>query len=265
MFRKAICSGTWYPNEAGEINNFFNPKAKKTKIIAGICPHAGWIYSGQTAGEVYSRMKPSQVYILLGPNHTGLGSPVSLYASGAWETPIGNIEVDSLLAKTILTASEIIQSDFLAHKGEHSLEVQLPFIKTLNRDAKIIPISMSDYNPDICKTVGETIAGVLIDRELTAKVTLIASSDMSHYISGDRAKKLDSMAIDKILQLDPEGLLETVNANNISMCGSGPVAAVLWASLKLGAKKAELVRYSNSGDVTGDQKQVVGYAGMIII
>lgn len=264
MIRKAICAGTWYPDNAKGINTFINASAKKEKIIAGICPHAGWLYSGKIAGEVFSKIEPAEVYVLIGPNHTGRGKPVSVFDKGIWETPIGELEIQEDLAKAIIDTSKFAESDYTAHSGEHSLEVQMPFIKTINPGAKIVPIALSDYSVNTCRNLGESIAGAILELKIESKTVLIASTDMSHYVSAKTAKDLDSLAIEKILALEPEELLKTVKENNISMCGSGPTAAVIWAAKKLGAKKASLIKYSNSGYVTGDNKQVVGYAGIII-
>ncbi|MBN1621387.1 MAG: AmmeMemoRadiSam system protein B [Endomicrobiales bacterium] len=264
MLRKAGCAGTWYPIDISEIDKYFNHKTKRQKAIAGICPHAGWVYSGKVAGEVYSSMEPASLYILIGPNHYGLGASVSVYDDGKWETPLGSLEVDKNIAGAIIKKSDYAKSDKIAHLREHSLEVQLPFIKILNKDAKIVPIALADYRVDVCKNLGQTISQVIKEYKLTGSVSLIASTDMSHYLKASEAKGFDDMAIEKVLKLDPEGLLKVVKENDISMCGVGPTAAVIWASKDLGAKQAKLIRYSNSGEVTGDYEQVVGYAGFII-
>lgn len=264
MVRNAICAGTWYPNEEVEIQAFLNPKAKRQKVIAGICPHAGWVYSGATAGEVYSTMEPTELYIIIGPNHYGLGLPISVFPDQEWETPLGNLKVNTEVVDAIISESKHIKPDRLAHSREHCLEVQLPFIKLISPDAKIVPIAMADYNANTCKNVGLSIANVIKEKKLGDKTTLISSTDMSHYLPDEYAKKLDNMAIEKILKLDPDGLLKVVRKEQISMCGSGPTATVLWAAKELGAKTAELIKYSNSGQITGDTHQVVGYAGIII-
>lgn len=264
MIRKAICAGTWYPDNAKGINSFLNLSAKKEKVIAGICPHAGWLYSGKIAGEVFSKIEPASVYVLIGPNHTGVGSAVSVFNKGSWETPIGELEVEETLAEAIIDRSKHAEADYTAHSREHSIEVQLPFIKTISPEAKIVPIALSDYSVNTCRSLGESIAEAILELKLADKTVLIASTDMSHYISAQEAKDLDSLAIEKILSLEPEGLLKIVKENNISMCGSGPTAAVIWAAKKLGGKKASLIKYSNSGYVTGDYTQVVGYAGITI-
>jgi AmmeMemoRadiSam system protein B len=264
VIRKAQCAGTWYPVDVSEINSFFNHKQKRRKVIAGICPHAGWIYSGKTAGEVYSSMEPASIYVLVGPNHYGLGEAVGVYDEGRWETPLGSLEVSSVLAQSIVEKCRYAKKDKTAHSREHSLEVQMPFIKVLNPNARIVPVALADYRPDTCRSLGEAIAQSLKEKRLDGSAALIASTDMSHYLPGEQAEALDRKAIKKILDLDPEGLLKVVENNNISMCGSGPAASVIWAAKNMGAKKAELLEYTNSGKVTKDYSQVVGYAGLII-
>jgi MEMO1 family protein len=262
--RPAIYQGTWYPSDKDEIAGYMIPDAPKRKVIAAVCPHAGWVYSGKVAGEVYSRMEPAPLYILIGPNHRGAGAYVSVFPEGSWETPLGNLPVNAEVARDIVRHAEGIQPEMLAHQEEHSLEVQLPFIKVISPRAEIVPISLLDYRPDICRELGDAIARAVEERGFREKAVLIASTDMSHYVPAEQARKMDSLAMDRILHMDPQGLLRVVADHDITMCGSGPTAAVLWAAKALGAKKAELVRYATSGDVTGDNEQVVSYAGFVV-
>ena len=264
MTRNDRFAGTWYPGTREEIEQFIDPSAVKRRIIAGVCPHAGWIYSGRVAGEVFSQMEPADTYVLIGPNHHGDGEAVSVYPEGAWRTPLGDLPVNAQLAREVIAACRFARPDTEAHEQEHSLEVQLPFIKYFSPKASILPIALADYSPAVCKDLGQAIAASLQKLNLSSNAILIASTDMSHYLQRDVAHKLDHRAIEKVLALDPEGLLKTVAENDISMCGSGPTAAILWASQGLGAKNARLTRYATSGEVTGDIDQVVGYAGFII-
>jgi AmmeMemoRadiSam system protein B len=264
MIRKAIYAGTWYPDTKAEILKFLNPKTKPARALGCLCPHAGWIYSGKVAGLVYSLIQPAELYILIGPNHTGAGAAVSVFPEGEWETPLGNLEVDEKVAASITKAFPKAVLDTEAHLNEHSIEVQLPFIKLLNAKAKIVPICLGDYSTETCKRLASAIFKTIEADKLSAKTLLVASSDMSHYVSADEAKTKDNMAIKNILDLDAAGLLETVRKNDISMCGSGPASVVISATNELGAKKAALVSYTNSGYVSGDFGQVVAYAGIII-
>lgn len=253
----------WYPNDIKEIKKyFFNTQENIKDAIGMIVPHAGWKYSGKTAGIVYSSSEICDTYIILCPNHTGLGSEIAVYPAGAWETPLGYIEVDEEIAKAIVKNSKYAEADFTAHLMEHSIEVQLPFIKVLNPDAKIVPICMMTQDYEKCKDLADAIFNVL--KSSNKKTVLIASSDMSHYADASIAKICDDMAISHILSLDGKGLLETVIQKNISMCGVAPATTVILYSNMKEATKAELLRYSNSGEITGDFSEVVGYAGIVI-
>lgn len=265
MIRKAIYAGTWYPALRSEIEKYLEKKNKTEQVKAVISPHAGWMYSGKIAGQVFSTIKPVENYIVIGPNHRGMGNTVSIFSEGSWETPLGPLKINSDIAKSLVTKSgKLIKPDPLAHANEHSLEVQMPFIKYFSPSAKIVPIALFDYTPETCRQIGESISETLKELNLQDNTVLVASNDMSHFVSSSHAKKADNMAIEKINNLDPDGLLETVKENDISMCGSGPIACVLWAAKLLGATKTELIKYGTSGDVTGDNNEVVAYAGMII-
>jgi AmmeMemoRadiSam system protein B len=191
---------------------------------------------------------------------------------GSWETPLGTVAIDEPLAALILSKStRIIQEDALAHLREHSLEVQLPFIQYLKNNFRIVPIQMLDTRFETCLEVGRAVGEALAElrtrntQSTSENVLIVASSDMSHYEQAAVAKEKDSKAIRQILSLDPEGLFRTIKQFGITMCGFGPVTAMLSASKMLGATKAELIKYANSGEVSGDYEQVVGYAGIIIM
>lgn len=275
MIRKAICAGTWYPREKKEIEKYLDLKAKKEKVIGCVCPHAGWVYSGKVAGAVYSRINFSGInqpfFVLIGPNHTGIGASASIMTKGEWEMPLGKIKIAEELANLILEKSQVLDEDNEAHLQEHSLEVQIPFIQYFFPQAEIVPISLSDYRLSTCQDIGQAIAQAISkesresrDKLRAKSVVIVASTDMTHYEPQKIAEKKDKLAIDKILELNPEGLLEAVRKEDISMCGSGPTATVIYAAKKLGAKSAELIFYQTSGDITGDYSAVVSYAGLII-
>jgi AmmeMemoRadiSam system protein B len=245
-------------------------EAKKVKALGIVSPHAGLVYSGSVAGAVYSRIELPGTFVLIGPNHTGLGAPVSLMANGSWQTPLGTVRINEELAAAVLSKSRRIHDDTLAHLQEHSLEVQLPFIQYLKKEFTIVPIQMLDTRLETCIELGNAIASAITESFARstefkkAGVLIVASSDMSHYVSAETAKKKDHAAIKRILELDAPGLYNTVRDENISMCGYGPAVAMLTACKILGATKAELVKYTNSGDVSGDYDQVVGYAGIVV-
>lgn len=272
MIRHPAVAGHFYKGSPEalrkQVEAFIVPGAERKKAIGIVSPHAGLIYSGSVAGAVYSRIIIPETIVLIGPNHTGLGAPVSVMAKGEWETPLGAVPIDEQLAASILAGSNHLREDSLAHLREHSLEVQLPFIQHFRKDFKIVPIQMLDTRYDTCVSLGnaiaEAVSGKYKAEARQTSVLIVASSDMSHYESAAQAKENDFKAIHHILNLDPEGLYKTVKSYGITMCGYGPAVAMILASKALGAVKAELVKYANSGEVSGDYEQVVGYAGVVV-
>ncbi|MBI5055485.1 MAG: AmmeMemoRadiSam system protein B [Nitrospirae bacterium] len=266
MKRKPAVAGQFYPSSpAGlteQVSGFVDEKAAKETALGVVSPHAGLMYSGAVAGAVFSRLKFPNTFIIIGPNHTGLGSPASIMSSGVWQMPTGELEINENLAKKIMAKSGIIQEDALAHSMEHSLEVQLPFILHFSSAVRIVPITMMGVSLESCRLLGEALANVI--KETDGPVTIVASSDMSHYVTDSTARTKDKKAIDRVIALDPEGLYSTVNKEGITMCGVVPVTTMLFAANKLGAKKAELIKYMTSGEVSGDYDYVVGYAGLIV-
>lgn len=266
MKRKPAVSGQFYSSSSSvlaiQVKGFIQANAEKAHAVGIVSPHAGLIYSGAVAGAVFSKISFPRTFILIGPNHTGLGSPVSIMSSGTWQIPTGELKINNDLAKTIVEHSDIIEEDTLAHAMEHSLEVQLPFILYYSSDVGIVPIAMMSGSLETCRMVGETLAYAV--KAAGYPVTIVASSDMSHYVPDSTARAKDRKAIERILDLDPEGLYNTVRKEGITMCGFIPVTAMLFAAELLGAKKAELVKYMTSGEVSGDYDAVVGYAGIII-
>jgi len=271
MNRQPAVAGHFYPGTAEalkrQVQEFIVP-AEKTRALGILSPHAGLIYSGRVAGAVYSSIDLPDTFVLIGPNHTGLGARVSIMCEGIWETPLGAVGIDEPLARSILSRSPRIQEDSLAHLREHSLEVQLPFLQYFKKRFTIVPIQMLDTRLETClevgRAVGEAIKEGMRD-ERPSNALIVASSDMSHYESAASAKEKDFKAIQNILSLDPEGLHNTVKKHGITMCGYGPAVAMLTACKILGASEAKLVKYANSGEVSGDYEQVVGYAGIIVM
>lgn len=240
-----------------------NVDREKTDAICVVSPHAGFEYSGPVAGAVFSSVNLPDKFILIGPSHRHVQARFAIMTKGAWETPFGEVPVDEPLAKAISSQTDMISEDESAHTREHSLEVQLPFIQFLKKDMAIVPISISFYTPyEDLEELGEAVARAV--KETGDKVLIVASTDMSHYVHQDEAKDKDFKAIDQILRLDARGLYDVVNTENISMCGFQPTTSGIVAALRLGANKAELIKYQTSGDVTGDFREVVGYAGIRI-
>ena len=260
--KRTMRFSNWYPKSGEEIGSFIPNIKDKKDVIGIVSPHAGWTYSGKTAGVAYASAQIFDTYIILCPSHTGIGSEISVYSDGLWETPIGDLETDYELAKLIVKNSKFAEFDDTAHVLEHSIEVQLPFIKKINPSAKIVSVCLMTYEYDKCLELARAIHKSL--RGYDKKACVVASTDMSHYSNASIAKVCDDLAIKEIINLDGKGLLEVVEEKNISMCGAAAVASLLEYSKLCGAKKAELLRYSNSGEITGDFCEVVGYAGIII-
>ena len=266
MLRKPAVAGYFYHGSPDglrkQVGKYISTDTDRIKAIGVLSPHAGLVYSGAVAGAVFSKVILPETIILIGPNHTGMGAPVSVFTEGEWSMPNGTAAVDSGLARAITEKSRYASEDYDAHTGEHCLEVQIPFIQYFSRDFKIVPVTMMSTALEVCREVGVAISHAI--KESEKEVLIVASSDMTHYESGKSAKEKDTKAIEKILALDPAGLHHTVKEYGITMCGFAPAVTMLYAALELGATKATLVKYMNSGDVSGDYDQVVGYAGMII-
>lgn len=234
------------------------------RIKGLVVPHAGYMYSGPVAAHAYLALAedgPPDTVVIIGPNHTGWGAGVSIMVEGSWSTPLGEVVIDEELAKSIQRASSLIAIDEEAHLNEHSIEVQLPFLLyVFGKRLKMVPICMMLQAYEACVDVGKSIASAAQGRN----VVVIASSDFTHYESQSAAEVKDRAAIEAIERLDPRGLLEVVEARSISMCGPGPVAAMLVASTSMGATSARLLKYATSGDVTRDYSSVVGYASIVV-
>jgi len=260
-------AGQFYPADPRELRaeiEACTQPANETQLrsLGCVAPHAGYIYSGGVAGEVYRRLELPARYIILCPNHTGRGEPLAIMSSGAWRTPLGDVPVDEELASSLKAQFSLLSEDEAAHRYEHALEVQLPFLQVLRPQFTFVPITVGSGHYEVLSALGVAIATTL--RKAGEQVLVIASSDMNHHESDSVTRVKDRRAIDQVLALDPRGLYDVVRKANISMCGYGPTVAMLTAVLRLGAKKAELLRYATSGDVSGDRNSVVGYAGIAV-
>jgi AmmeMemoRadiSam system protein B len=264
--RSPAVAGQFYYGSASKLTNqvekYIEKHAHREKVIGAVSPHAGLMYSGPVAGAVYSAIEFPETFMLIGPNHTGLGSQVSLMEAGEWEIPTGVFQIDEKLARRIAMNVPLVTKDTKAHMFEHSLEVQLPFIAYFSKEKKIVPLAVLSATVEECRIIGEGVAKAI--RDVGYPVVVVASSDMSHYVPDDVARQKDRMAIDKILSLDPEGLYETVRKEKISMCGYLPATIMLFAAKALGTHSARLVKYSTSAEVSGDFDHVVGYAGVVV-
>ncbi len=266
MVRRAVVAGQFYDGTEKslreQVKKYIDEKAKKEEVIGVLAPHAGFMFSGEVAGAVYSRIIFPETFVILGPNHTGAGHPCAIMTKGSWQTPLGEVEIDSDLAGKILANSKSLKEDERAHSYEHSIEVQLPFLQYLRKEFKFVPVCLSHLDLETCRDIGKAIAKAI--KEEKKKVVIIASSDLTHYEPQEEANKKDKVALDAVIKLNPEELLKKVENLRISMCGVIPTCIMLIASKELGATKGELVKYMTSGDVIGDYRQVVGYGGALI-
>jgi AmmeMemoRadiSam system protein B len=230
--------------------------------IGAIVPHAGYVYSGPVAGAVYARLEIPRTVMILCPNHTGRGAPAALDPSDSWRTPLGDVPIDRRLAERLLALAPSLREDREAHAREHSLEVQLPFLQTRRPDVRFVPVCLGAPDLDLCREVGEALAR--IRAEEIEPPLILASSDMNHYEPREVGRAKDDRALARVVALDPEGLFQTVVAEDISMCGFLPSTALLVAARAAGARSASVVARRDSGDETGDPSSVVGYAGVIV-
>jgi len=267
MIRYPSVAGMFYPGQKDslkkDVEGMIVRAEKKLKVIGLISPHAGYIYSGSCAGKGFGSVSIPDRVIILGVNHRGEGYPMAIDGNDKWSTPLGDIDVDDELREKLSESSEEFRIDSIPAAEEHSLEVQVPFIQVLNPDARILPITIGTSDIDMIKRGGEEL-GTLISGT-KEKILMVASTDMSHYISSDKAKELDSLAIKAIEAMDPDKLYETVYSNRISMCGVAPTYIMMTAAGVLGANRGEVIEYTNSGETSGDFEQVVGYLSAYIV
>jgi len=267
MVREPVVAGQFYTADPAalrkEIQSYLSPTEPPFPAKALIAPHAGYMYSGPIAGAVYSAVRPALRVIVLGPNHTGRGVPLSLCPQGGWRTPLGVVTVDQDLTERLQKECPGLQQDKAAHAREHSIEVQLPFLQVLAPGFRFSGICVGTADYSTLETLGHALARVI--RSVDDPALLVCSSDMNHYESAEVASHKDRMAIERILQVDARGLYRVVLDEDISMCGFAPAVSVLTACSDLGASSGHLIRYANSGDVSGDYERVVGYAGIAVV
>jgi AmmeMemoRadiSam system protein B len=267
MMRAPAVAGQFYPGTPGElekeVRRLTRDVPERIRAVGVVVPHAGYLYSGAVAGEVFSSVEIPQRQIIFCPNHTGLGAEAAIMTRGAWKMPWGTVPIDGDLAGRLLAATPLLADDVSAHSREHSLEVQLPFLKRFRGDFRFVPIALGRLTLEECRELGEKVADAI--RDDPPLPLLIASSDMTHYEPDAVARKKDEKAISRILALDPEGLYRTVRAERITMCGVIPATVLLFAALSLGATEGRLIKYATSGDVSGEYGQVVGYAGLAVL
>lgn len=263
MDREPAVAGRFYDGDPGslarQVRAFLTSEAAPRPALGVVAPHAGYVYSGAIAGAVYARVAVPPRVIVLGPNHTGHGRMAALWpAGGGWRTPLGTVPVSRPLTEAL--AGGPVEQDRAAHAREHSLEVQVPFLAVARPDVELAALCLGPLGLAECEEVGRIVASAA----RAHGALIVASSDMSHYLPAAEAAEKDRHAIDRILALDPEGLFGTVRREGLTMCGVIPATVMLFAARALGARGAELVRYGHSGEVTGDDGEVVGYAGLTV-
>lgn len=264
--RHPAVAGQFYPRNPDklrtEIKSFTETKAQAIAALGCVAPHAGYMYSGHVAGAVYARLELPETFIILCPNHTGMGTPLSIMSEGEWETPLGQAQIDSGLASDLKSRCPLLNEDAGAHRYEHAIEVQLPFLQARRERFTFVPIAVGTSRFEALHSLGNAIGHTV--KGSGKPVLIIASSDMNHYESDGITRRKDARAIERLLAVDPRGLYDVVTGENISMCGYGPAVAMLTAAKILGAQSGELIKYATSGDISGDRDAVVGYAGIVV-
>ncbi len=269
--RPPAVAGAFYPAQSARLGSMLDgmrpADVSPVAALGLMVPHAGYVYSGAAALRTFaSAVLPSRV-ILLGPNHTGRGVPLAAAVEDEWLTPLGKVPVDRALLDALVAAHRGVVADGRAHAAEHCLEVQVPMLLALRPDVRIAPLVVGTHDLGTLLDLGAALAAVVAAaRDADGRAPLLViSSDMTHYESAAAARRKDELALARLAAIDPAGLHRTVLGEDISMCGMAPAVAALEALRRLGATRGETVVYTHSGVVTGDDREVVAYAGMVFV
>jgi MEMO1 family protein len=264
MVRAPAVAGSWYPAEAAALASELErhlakaaPRTPRGRLVALISPHAGLRYSGPVAAWGYKLLREvaPRTIVMVGPSHRMAFRGVSVWPQGEWGTPLGPLAVDEELAARLLAVPGVVQDDPRPHRAEHSLEMQLPFLRHLAPRARIVPLLMGSQDREAVDALAEVLSGVLPEDAL-----LVASTDLSHYHPAEQAARLDGVVLERVRRFDAEGLMSALEATHEHACGGGPLVAVMKTAAALGADTASVLRYADSGDVEeGDKSRVVGY------
>ncbi|HDQ03777.1 MAG TPA: AmmeMemoRadiSam system protein B [Deltaproteobacteria bacterium] len=266
--RKAVIAGSWYPGQPDalrkDIEKYFNSVADfplNGEIKGIVAPHAGYMYSGQVAAHAYKLVssKEYDTVIIVGPSHRVAFPGVSVYPSGGYETPLGIVPVDEQFCHKIMSLNDSIRDVPAAHLQEHSIEIQLPFLQFALGDFSFVPLVMGEQNETICRELAEAIKQAARGK----KILIVGSSDLSHFHDYRKAARLDNHAVKYLEKADANGLLRSLNDNSVEACGGGPMATAIMVAQKMGATKSHVLKYADSGDVSGDKSSVVGYAAAV--
>jgi hypothetical protein len=265
--RRAAVAGAFYEGEKDSLERQLRDcfsgisREENENIIGAVVPHAGYLYSSGVAASVYAKLPPADIFVILGVNHHGVGSPIAV-SKDTWATPLGEVEVDDAFVDAL--PKRIIDVDETAHRYEHSIEVQLPFLQFLfDIKFRVVPICIGLIDKDSAREIGEDLADTIA--KIGKKVVVIASSDFTHYEPDRIAREKDEYVIEAIKELDVAKFYKRVYERNVTACGVDPIAAMLHAAKKLGAKEGQVTKYATSGDVIGDRSSVVGYGGIIVV
>lgn len=274
QIRTPAVAGMFYPGEKNELKQSIKesflhkfgpgkipPSNTKKKIYGIICPHAGYMYSGPIACQSFYAISSDlpELFFIIGPNHWGIGRNVATMKNSKWQTPLGEVEVDSEIAEEISKSASIIEIDNFSHSREHSLEVQIPILQEIATNFKIVPIALIDQSKDVAYEVGLAMAKIAKKK----KTIILGSSDFTHYESNEFAHEQDTALIEPILRLDVDEFYHVLHKRDVTACGYGAIASTMIACKELGATKGELLKYATSGDITGETSSVVGYGSII--
>lgn len=266
--KKSLIAGSWYPGNARilakDIQHYFNevPDAPiQGQILGLVAPHAGYMYSGQVAAHAYKQIQGEayEVVFVIGPSHRSYFRGVSLFNRGGYETPLGIVRVHQAIADRLLEQDPLISFRPDVHLQEHSVEIQLPFLQVALGEFLFVPLMMGDQDEETCQALAEAIVSCAGDK----KILVVGSSDLSHFHTYEQALKLDQRILDHLVKMDEHGLMRDLEKGIGEACGGGPAAVTLMVAKQLGADRAEVLKYANSGDVTGDRSGVVGYAAAV--
>jgi len=268
MLRRArFADDMWYPSSPerlrGDVEGYIAGGGGAAPALGLISPHAGYFYSGPVAGKGYAAVEVTPTVIVLAPPHRRAGAAVSVWSGGPWRTPLGEVGIDKELRAVVLDRCDAAALDDTAHSDEHSLELQLPFLQVRRADVRIVPVAVATRDVTVLKSLGDACAEAARSAP-GGSALIVASSDMNHFESESVTKRKDGLALERACELDPEGMLEVVERESISMCGAAPAAAMLYAARELGASEAEVVAHGSSADASGDTTRVVGYAAVVV-
>ncbi len=279
--RAPAVAGMFYPNNPEELKGLVDqsfrnqrfgpgkapPSGSKRRIYGIVSPHAGYVYSGAVAANGFYEVSSMDFknVVMIGPNHYGIGSWVAAMKDGEWQTPLGQVSVNSELAKEIASRSSILDFDDFAHSRDHCLEVQLPFLQSIRQDFRIVPIVLISQRSDTAYDLGNAISETIVERGDIDNTLLMASSDFTHYEPNSDAHRKDGELIKAILTLDVNKFYAVLERLDVSACGYGAIATIMVAAKNMGATRGELLKYATSGDVTGDTGAVVGYSSIVFV